>query len=209
MKTPDLSIERTSNGGARPNQLILLTLLVGTAAFGQSRTSDVTDAPPSPPSVARIAPSGEAGVPIAISGSVVAPDGSTPVPGVIVYCYHTDANGYYRPTAAGNDAGEDHPRLRGWARTDGSGHFSFLTIMPAPYPHRNVPAHVHVHAWGAGYPRQWFELEFEGDPSIPQQHFTDNTADFLYIMPRGTRGGHSQEYSVKIRLQNTSNFPSH
>ena len=107
----------------RPRLLILLSFLVSTTALGQSPTSDVTDAPPSPPSVARIASSGEAGVPIAITGSVVAPDGSTPVPGVIVYCYHTDASGYYRRTTAGNDAGENGPRLRGWARTDGSGRF--------------------------------------------------------------------------------------
>ena len=191
----------------RRNSLSLLALLVSISTFGQSSTSDVTDAPASPPTIGRIAPISEVGAPIVITGTVVAPDGTTPVPGVIVYGYHTDANGYYRRTGAANDAGEDHPRLRGWARTDGTGHFSFLTIMPAPYPHRNVPAHVHIHAWGSGYPRQWFELEFQGDPLIASQHFTDNTADFLYIMPRVSNSGGAQEYSVTIRLRKTPNFP--
>lgn len=190
----------------RPKPWFLLSLLISLPVITQPLTSDITDAPASPPTVARIAPSDEPGVPIVISGTVVAPDGTTPVAGVVVYGYHTDASGYYRRTSTGNDSGEDHPRLRGWARTDGSGHFSFLTIMPAPYPHRNVPAHVHIHVWGPGYPRQWFELEFQGDPLIASQHFTDNTADFLYIMPKASHGGRAEQYSVTLRVRKTSNF---
>ena len=192
----------------RPNPSLVLSLLVSVPVFGQASTSDIRDAPASPPTVARIAPSHEPGVPIVISGTVVAPDDATPVAGVIVYGYHTDAGGYYRRTSTGNDSGEDDPRLRGWSRTDGSGHFSFLTVMPAPYPHRNVPAHVHIHVWGSGYPRQWFELEFQGDPLIASQHFTDNTADFLYIMPKVSHVGRAEEYSVALRVRKTSNFPS-
>jgi protocatechuate 3,4-dioxygenase beta subunit len=192
----------------RPNPWLLLWLLVSVSVFGQGSTSDIADAPASLSNVARIAPSDEPGVPIVITGTVVASDGATPVAGIIVYGYHTDASGYYRRTNTGNDGGEDHPRLRGWARTDGSGRFSFLTIMPAPYPHRNVPAHVHIHVWGSGYPRQWFELEFQGDPLIASQHFTDNTADFLYIMPKVSHGGRAEEYSVTLRVRKTSNFPS-
>lgn len=191
-----------------PRSLSLLALLASAPVFAQSSTSDIADAPASAPAVARIAPSGEPGVPIVITGTVVAPDGITPIPGIVVYGYHTDASGYYRRTNAGSDSGEEHPRLRGWARTDGSGHFSFSTIMPAPYPHRNVPAHVHVHVWGSGYPRQWFELEFEGDPLITSQHFTDNTADFLYIMPKVSHDRPPQEYSVRLRVRTTSNFSS-
>jgi protocatechuate 3,4-dioxygenase beta subunit len=185
---------------------VLLTCNLSGAA--QQRPSDVADAPANPPSSARIAAAQEPGTSIRINGTVLAADGKTPVPNAIVYGYHTDANGYYRGSGRGGDAGEDQPRLRGWARTDASGHFSFLTIKPAPYPHRNVPAHVHVHVWGPNLPRQWFELEFEGDPMIATQHFTDNTADFLDFMRRdGTIGG-VQNYSVTIRVATTSNFPA-
>lgn len=115
--------------------------------------AEMRDAPRDPPSLARIAPETEPGQPLAISGTVYAPDGQTPAPGVIVYAYHTDANGLYRP-----DKRRDlPPRLRGWARTDAHGRFEFRTIRPAPYPGREVPAHVHFQLWGAGYPRQWTE----------------------------------------------------
>jgi protocatechuate 3,4-dioxygenase, beta subunit len=61
----------------------------------------------------------------------------------------------------------DSPRLRGWAKTDNNGRFEFSTIKPPPYPNRYVRAHIHVHVRAAGYPRQWFEIEFAGAPVPP------------------------------------------
>jgi len=125
--------------------------------------ADVHDAPSHPPSIARIAPAGEPGTPLVIRGTVYAPDGVTPVAGVIVYGYHTDASGIYR---TGNSRAQP-PRLRGWARTDANGHFEFHAIRPAPYPGREVPAHVHFHVWGGGYPRQWTkDLLFRSNPLL-------------------------------------------
>ena len=193
---------------SRHSALAVLAALCSVACLGQQPPEDVTDAPARLTSVARIASPWEPGVPIEITGTVLAPDGKTPAGGVVVYAYHTDANGYYRATGTSGDAGESRPRLRGWAKTDESGHFSFLTIKPAPYPHRNVPAHVHVHVWGSSYPRQWFELEFEGDPLIPFQHFTDNTADFLYVMPSTTTANGTKRFTTSIRLRAKSNFPT-
>jgi protocatechuate 3,4-dioxygenase beta subunit len=87
---------------------------------------------------ARIAPPGEPGEPLRIEGRVVTQQG-VPVPGVIVYAYHTDENGVY-PQAATR-----HGRLRGWARTDADGRYVFETIRPASYPDSRVPQHVHMH----------------------------------------------------------------
>jgi protocatechuate 3,4-dioxygenase beta subunit len=174
----------------------------------QKPPRDVADAPVRLSSSARIAPSTEPGTPIVISGVVVAADGKTPARGVTVYAYHTDADGFYRRTGPASDAGENEPRLRGWVKTDEKGHFEFLSIKPAPYPGRSVPSHVHMHAWGAGYPRQWFELEFQGDPLIATQRFTDNTADYLYIMPVTRDSQGVLRCTVTIRLRAVSNFPS-
>lgn len=110
---------------------------------------------------ARIAPDSEPGEPLVVSGQVMDPDGRRPVSGVVVYAYQTDARGLYTPSGAPRP-----PRLRGWARTDGKGRYEFRTIRPAPYPGGGVPAHIHFHLWGAGYPRQWAELRFEGTPYV-------------------------------------------
>jgi protocatechuate 3,4-dioxygenase, beta subunit len=175
-------------------------------ASAQTAPRDVAEAPPQLSSTGRIAPATEPGTPLTISGTVVAADGKTPLAGVVVYAYHTDNNGYYRRQGESGEAGEDQPRLRGWAKTDANGHFEFATIKPAPYPSRDVPAHIHVHAWGAGYPRQWFELEFQGDPLLPKQHFTDNTADFLYIVPLKPDSHGTLQGSVTLQMRQRSNF---
>jgi protocatechuate 3,4-dioxygenase beta subunit len=86
-----------------------------TAANAQNAT-DVTDAPARLTSSSRIAPDGEPGTPLVVSGIIVGEDGKTPLAGVVVYAYHTDDSGHYRNDGTG--AGEVSTRLRGWAKTD-------------------------------------------------------------------------------------------
>jgi len=118
-----------------------------------------------------------------------------------------DAKGYYRPNEAPGPSGEGEPRLKGWVKTGADGRFEFLTIQPAPYPRGEVPAHVHIHAWGGGYPRQWFMLEFAGDPLLPKQHFTDNTAEYLYIAPVTPDNNGVLHCSFTLRMREKTNFP--
>lgn len=96
-------------------------------------------------SVARIASPDEPGEPMIIDGTVRDRRG-TPVAGIIVYAYQTDANRIYRPdeTAPGI-SGRRHGQLRAWALTDSLGHYRFLAIRPGHYPGRTAPAHVHMH----------------------------------------------------------------
>lgn len=186
--------------------LCLMLVPYRNTAVAQRPSHDVAGAPSHLTWSGRIAPAGEPGTPLVLDGTVVAPDGRTPLAGVVVYAYHTDAEGYYRKVGQSGEGGETEPRLRGWVKTDTTGHFQFTTIMPAPYPNRNVPAHVHIHAWGVRYPRQWFLLEFAGDSLLPKQRFTDNTADYLYVIPLARDSQGVLRAAFTLRLRERTNF---
>lgn len=78
-----------------------------------------------------------------ITGTIFRRDGKTPAPGVILYYYHTDVNGYY-PNKEGLDRRVvRHGYIRGWVKSDENGKYSIYTVRPAPYPNANEPAHIH------------------------------------------------------------------
>lgn len=164
---------------------------------------------PEPPagvsSAGAIAPAGEPGQRLVISGQLFAPDGTTPAPGVIVYAYQTDATGEYR-----NDSSRI-ARLHGWAKTDAQGRFEFRTIHPGAYPGRTTPAHVHFHAWGGGYPLQWTEeLLFSGDPYLKASDLEKTSAAARFgNVAAVTRDAAGVEHcTINFRLLAKSNYPS-
>jgi len=116
---------------------------------------------------ARIAPAGEPGEPMAIDGAVFDRRGRA-ADGVIVYAYHTNAQGLY-PT---DDqfrglAAFRHGRLRGWAKTDANGRYRFETIRPAGYPGTDLPAHVHMHVIEVGRCTYYIDdIMFDDDPRL-------------------------------------------
>jgi protocatechuate 3,4-dioxygenase, beta subunit len=89
-----------------------------------------------------IAGEAEPGEPLEMQGVIYRSDGKTPAPDVILYVYHTDAEGYYSP-APGQAHGRRHGHLRGWMKTNREGRYQFRTIRPAPYPNGRIPAHIH------------------------------------------------------------------
>jgi protocatechuate 3,4-dioxygenase beta subunit len=102
-------------------------------------------APANPATMSRIAPPGEPGERLLLSGVVSGADGK-PRPGVVVYAYHTDSGGIYpKPAKSLGKASDRHGRLRGWALTDGNGRYVFETIRPGAYPGRTIPQHIHMH----------------------------------------------------------------
>lgn len=109
----------------------------------------------------------EPGEPLVISGTVFKEDGKTPAQGILIYAYHTNAQGYYK-TKPEEHA---HGRLRGWMKTDASGRYEFRTIKPAPYPNqRTDPAHIHLTISGENLPEYWIDsIWFEGDPLITEE----------------------------------------
>lgn len=111
----------------------------------------------------------EPGEPLIISGTIYAPDGHTPLEGMGLWVYHTDATGHYSPLS---ESGGDNrnTRLHGLMQTNHEGRYEFRTIKPAPYPGRSNPAHIHAYVSGPGYPEYWIdEFLFEGDPFITEE----------------------------------------
>jgi Tol biopolymer transport system component len=120
--------------------------------------------------VARIAPEGEPGEPLRIVGTVTDARGN-PAPGIIVYAYHTNAQGLYPPgDSILGEWARRHGRLRGWAETDSAGHYEFDTIRPGPYPGRDDPQHVHMHVIEPGCCTYYLaSIHFRDDPRLTSE----------------------------------------
>ena len=118
----------------------------------------------------RIAPAGEPGEPMTLTGIVYASDGRTPAAGIVVYAHHTDATGHYPRIDSGPSQGIRHGRLRGWARTGADGRYTFHSIRPAPYPGRTIPAHVHMMPIEPGLAPYYIDdVVFTDDPLVDAQ----------------------------------------
>ena len=129
-------------------------------------------------SFARISGPDEPGEPLEVSGRVFEPDGVTPAAGVVLYVYHTGADGIYAPDP------DDPPRLRAWLVTDAEGRYRYRTIKPGSYPGTRNPAHVHTQLWSARFPTQYgTELLFEDDPFLTEREraASEELGEFAYI----------------------------
>lgn len=119
---------------------------------------------------ATIAGPEEPGGRLLLTGTVYEADGETPASGVLLYLYHTNAEGIY-PTR-GDETGNArrHGYLRGWVVTDAEGRYKVHTIKPGSYPGRNEPAHIHMTVKQPGRDEYWIDsVLFEGDPKITQR----------------------------------------
>lgn len=116
---------------------------------------------------ARIAPADEPGEALVIEG-VVTDAAGRPAAGVIVYAYHTDANGIYpRVENAPGRWSARHGRLRAWAKSDADGRYRFDTIRPASYPGTTIPQHVHMHVIEPGRCTYFIgDVLFDDDPNL-------------------------------------------
>jgi protocatechuate 3,4-dioxygenase beta subunit len=141
----------------------LVALVVAVTIGGLSLAAQtVHEAPAGAPSTGRLAPEGEPGQPLTISGVVVAADGS-PVSGASLYVYQTDHEGYYGVKPASDNR---NPRLKLFLRTDARGAWSFSTVKPGSYPNSRVPPHVHFEVAAQGRAPKIFEIVFEGDSFV-------------------------------------------
>jgi protocatechuate 3,4-dioxygenase beta subunit len=146
-------------------RFIILTLLVGSISGCTSQdiqktsilSNDFDESPPFyyniPESIVAIDTSPgwkQDGTKILLTGTVYQNDGTTPVPELLLYYYHTDMKGTYsikeneKRNMPKNELGQTHGYIRGWIKTDAQGRYYLYTVMPASYPNRKEPAHVHM-----------------------------------------------------------------
>lgn len=102
---------------------------------------------------------------LAIKGTVYQPDGRTPAPNVIVYYWQTDEAGYYSKNTALTTEGTSHGARRGWVRTGTDGKYALYTNRPAPYPSRDMAAHIHLSIKEPNLPNEYYvdDLVFDDD----------------------------------------------
>lgn len=120
-------------------------------------------------SVLDLSSANEPGEKLVIDGILVQVDGRTPAENVILYVYHTDANGQYSP-GQGQSHGARHGHLRGWLRTGPNGQFTLKTIRPAPYPDGTLPAHIHIFVKEPDKNEYYIdEVRFLDDPKLTEE----------------------------------------
>lgn len=87
--------------------------------------------------VLQIAPHGEPGERLLLTGKVFGPDGKARA-NAVMRVWHTDARGLYRL-----DNGDGPPRLQGTLRTGADGSYAIDTTKPGLYPGATHGAHMH------------------------------------------------------------------
>ncbi len=104
---------------------------------------------------------------IKVAGTVYLPDGKTPAEGVILYLYHTNAEGIYPTRGSEEGWGRRHGYIRGWVKTDATGNYEFYTFRPGTYPSRTEPAHIHLTILEPDGKYYWVQSYlFAGDPLL-------------------------------------------
>lgn len=134
---------------------------------------------------------GEPGEPLIVSGTIYAPDGRTPLEGINLFVYQTDATGVYSTSGGGGD--NRSTRIHGLMRSNKEGRYEFRTIKPGSYPNSRNAAHIHAYVSGPDYPEYWIdEYLFEGDPFITsadrQKSAGRGTFSSILTLQRGTDG---------------------
>jgi protocatechuate 3,4-dioxygenase beta subunit len=129
------------------------------------------------PNHLRVAPSGEPGFRLLVSG-VVTDGAGRPLAGARLHVYQTDANGRYTFDKPMDEA---HARLAGYLTTDAAGRFEISTIRPGGYPkalvlegrERKIPAHIHIDVRAAGRPERRLQAVFADDPLLADPYWMD------------------------------------
>tara|TARA_R110000782_G_scaffold102483_10_gene189588 strand:+ start:1999 stop:2661 length:663 start_codon:yes stop_codon:yes gene_type:complete len=150
-----------STGGPSGNRPVEPVPVVGLPCEGCDTVFVGMPAAPGPET--RVAAATEPGEALTIRGTV-RDAGGRAVSGIVVYVYHTDAEGLYPRDEVHRTR---HGRLRAWARTDELGRYTFHTVRPGSYPGTDEPQHVHMHVIEPGRCTYYIDdLLFDDDPLL-------------------------------------------
>ena len=141
----------------------------------------------------------EKGQKLIVTGTVFQIDGKTNAPGVIIYYWQTDNNGYYSSTVGMNEKAKKHGHIRGWVKTDGNGKYTIKTIRPAPYPKEEMAAHIHLSIKEPDVENEYYtdEINFDDDKLLISQ---------LKKYPQENRGGSGV---VRVLLKDSLQIAEH
>lgn len=131
----------------------------------------------------------EKGQRLIVNGTVFQQDGKTPAPGVIIYYWQTDNDGYYSPKPGMDPKAKIHGHLRGWVKTNEKGEYTIYTIRPAPYPNDVLPAHIHYSIREPDVANEYYSDDL---------NFTDDSllAPYLKRYPQENRAGNGVVQTV-------------
>ena len=147
-----------------------MRMLIAVLLFASTLAAQgIHEAPAGAPAAGQLAPRGEPGQALRVSGVVVDANGK-PIPAASLYVYQTDHEGYYGVKPASDNR---NPRLKLFLRTDAKGAWSFDTVKPGSYPGTRNPAHIHFEVTANGRTSRIFEIVFEGDPFITDRMRSD------------------------------------
>jgi protocatechuate 3,4-dioxygenase beta subunit len=144
---------------------VLRVAIGAVLALASVSAQSTHEAPAGAPSSGRVAPSGEPGQALSVSGVVVGSDGA-PIGNASLYVFQTDHEGYYGVKPASDNR---NPRLKLFLRSDARGAWSFDTVKPGSYPNSRVPPHIHFEVSAPGRAPKIFEIVFEGDPFVTEE----------------------------------------
>jgi protocatechuate 3,4-dioxygenase beta subunit len=147
--------------------VVAASAVLGAGLFVAAQS--VHEAPATSPSTGRVAPQGESGQALRVTGVVVGADGAA-VKGASLYIYQTDHEGYYGVKPASDNR---NPRLKLFLRSDAEGKWAFETVKPGSYPSSRVPPHIHFEVSAPGRADKIFEIVFEGDSFVTDQMRTN------------------------------------
>ena len=110
---------------------------------------------------------------IKITGTVFKRDGETPAKNVILYIYHTNRAGLYKPGDTATGWENRHGYIRGWIKTEKDGKYTFYTIRPASYPNSEVPEHIHFIVKEPDKNEYYIDdIVFSDDPKLTKAEMT-------------------------------------
>jgi protocatechuate 3,4-dioxygenase beta subunit len=119
----------------------------------------------------QISPSDEVGEALEISGTIYQQDGKTPASNIILYVYHTNAQGLYSDGPDFSECAKRHGHLRGWMKTGTDGQYRFKTIRPASYPNTAFEQHIHPIIKEPGLSAYWIdEFVFDDDSNLTEKY---------------------------------------
>ena len=152
---------------------------------------------PGSPNTAQVAQPGEPGTRLFISGTTLANDCETPIPGVQIEVWQANAAAVYDTSA--------NFLLRGTVFSNENGLYAFETILPGAYLNGNQyrPKHIHFKVTKPGFPDLITQLYFEGDPYIANDPWASQPDAAQRIIPLNSIGEDQLDGQFDIVLDGT------